>query len=89
MGSAHRRMCGVARPNARALAHILFDWEVACERPLFADTARTYAAVLGKQGLAVYRALADTMHAALCEHHRTALEYRRVERIRATLAQRA
>jgi hypothetical protein len=56
---------------------------------LFADAARTYAAVLGKQGLAVYRALADTMHAALCEHHRTALEYRRVERIRATLAQRA
>jgi hypothetical protein len=56
---------------------------------LFTDAARTYRDVLGPRGLAVYRALADTMHAALCEHHRTALEYRRVEHIRATLAQRA
>ena len=85
LAALHHQACVVARPNAQALAHALFDWEVACERPLFADAARTYAAVLGTRGLVVYRELAATMYAALREHHTTSLEYRRVEHIRATL----
>ena len=56
----HLAACKKARPDPDALAHRLFDWECnAGDLDVFSGAAHTYAKVLGKTGLAVYRQLAE------------------------------
>lgn len=55
----HLKACRKARPDAKALAERLFQWELNGEWDVFCGAARTYAKVLGKRGLAHYRELAE------------------------------
>lgn len=55
----HLRACLKARPDAVALARRLFARETASEYDVFSDAAQTHAEVLGKEGLAEYRRLAQ------------------------------
>lgn len=51
--------CKRAKPDPEALAQRLFAWEMHTSWDTFFGAAATYAAVLGKPGLAMYRKLAE------------------------------
>jgi len=55
----HLRACTIARPEPRALARRLFEWERMLELDIFYGAAERYAKVLGKEGLEEYRKLAE------------------------------
>jgi uncharacterized Zn finger protein len=55
----HHRACKKAKPDPEALARRLFEWELRTDYDTFYGAAETYAGVLGKKGLAVYRLLAE------------------------------
>ena len=55
----HHRACLDARPEPRALARRLFEWEMKSDWEIFHGTAETYADVFGAEGLAEYRRLAE------------------------------
>ncbi len=55
----HHKACKKARPDPEALAKRLFEWELRTGYDTFYGAAATYADVLGKKGLAVYRKLAE------------------------------
>ena len=55
----HRAACKKAKPDPGTLAKRLFDWELRTEWDTFFGAAEKYARVLGKEGLAVYRKLAE------------------------------
>jgi uncharacterized Zn finger protein len=55
----HHRACLDARPEPRALARRLFEWEMKSDWEIFYGTAETYADVFGAEGLAEYRQLAE------------------------------
>ncbi len=55
----HHRACKKARPDRKHLARRLFDWELRSDCDIFSGAAETYADVLGKEGLAEYRRLAE------------------------------
>ncbi len=56
----HHRACLDARPEPRALAGRLFEWEIKSDWEIFYGTAETYADVFGAEGLAEYRRLAES-----------------------------
>jgi len=56
----HHRACLDARPEPRALARRLFEWEMKSDWEIFYGTAETYADVFGAEGLAEYRRLAES-----------------------------
>jgi uncharacterized Zn finger protein len=56
----HHRACVDARPEPRALARRLFEWEIKSDWEIFYGTAETYADVFGAEGLAEYRRLAES-----------------------------
>jgi uncharacterized Zn finger protein len=55
----HHEACVLASPDPVALAEKLFRWETCSDWEVFLDAADTYAAVLGKAGLARYRELVE------------------------------
>ena len=55
----HHKACKKAKPESEALARRLFEWELRTDYDTFYGAAETYAGVLGKKGLAVYRMLAE------------------------------
>lgn len=55
----HRAACELARPDATELAERLFTWELRGEHDIFESAVARYADVLGPDGVARYRALAD------------------------------
>src|SRR5712692_2524526 len=55
----HRAACNKAKPDPGTLAKRLFEWELRTEWDTFFDAEAKYARVLGKEGLAVYRKLAE------------------------------
>ncbi len=55
----HLRACRKARPDPEVLARRLFAWELGGEWDVFHGAAQTYAKILGRRGLAVYRQLAE------------------------------
>ncbi len=55
----HHKACKKARPDPEALAKRLFEWELGTDYDVFHGAAATYAGVLGKKGLTVYRKLAE------------------------------
>jgi uncharacterized Zn finger protein len=56
----HFAACRKAKPDPKALAKRLFQWELNGEWDTFYGAAETYAKVLGKRGRAYYRELAET-----------------------------
>jgi len=56
----HHRACLEVRPEPRALARRLFEWELNSDWEIFYGTAETYADVFGPEGLAEYRRLAES-----------------------------
>lgn len=59
----HHEACATARPDPEPLAQKLFEWELYSEWETFYGAAETYADVLGDEGLAVYRRLAEEVWA--------------------------
>lgn len=59
----HHNACIKAKPEPKALAKRLFDWEMATDWDTFHNAAQIYADVLGKEGLAEYRKLAEALWA--------------------------
>src|SRR5262249_43599487 len=55
----HHRACKKAKPEPEALARRLFEWELRTHYDTFYGASETYADVLGRKGLAVYRTLAE------------------------------
>jgi uncharacterized Zn finger protein len=55
----HLAACKQAKPDPEALAKRLFAWELRTPWDTFFGAAATYAGVLGKPGLAMYRKLAE------------------------------
>jgi uncharacterized Zn finger protein len=55
----HLKACKKARPDPEELAKRLFAWEMRGDWDTFHGSAQTYGGVLGKQGLAVFRKLAE------------------------------
>src|SRR3712207_4273554 len=55
----HHAACKEGRPDPRALARRLFEWELRGHYDTFFEAANTYADVLGEEGLAEYRRLAE------------------------------
>lgn len=55
----HLEACRIGKPDARALAKFLFEWELDSRWEVFLGAAGRYAGVLGKSGLAEYRKLAE------------------------------
>lgn len=55
----HHSACRKARPGPEELAERLFAWELQTDWDTFYGAARTYADVLGRKGLAVYRERAE------------------------------
>jgi len=55
----HLTACRVARPDTLALAQRLFTWELRGDYDVFHGAAARYADVLGQEGLAEYRRLAE------------------------------
>lgn len=55
----HHRACVAARPDPEVLATRLFEWELHSDWETFYGAPLTYADVLGEQGLAVFRSLAE------------------------------
>jgi uncharacterized Zn finger protein len=101
MGTIRNRLCGLhreaclqARPDPVVLAERLFEWELHSEWDTFFDAAQTYADVLGDEGLAVYRRLAEEVWAgmrALAPGEREDYSTRRfrISHIMESLAQRS
>ena len=63
LSDLHLRACRKARPDPEALATRLFEWEVHSDWETFYGAPLTYARVLGKRGLAVFRKLAEEVWA--------------------------
>jgi uncharacterized Zn finger protein len=63
----HLKACRKAKPDPEKLAGRLFEWELRTDGETFAGAAETYARVLGKKGLAVYRRLAEAQWARVPE----------------------
>ncbi|HMG74327.1 MAG TPA: hypothetical protein VK582_12565 [Pyrinomonadaceae bacterium] len=59
----HHRACKQASEDPKTLAKRLFDWEMKSDWDIFSGTAEMYADVLGSQGLAEYRRLAEAVWA--------------------------
>ncbi|MGC2165448.1 MAG: DUF6880 family protein [Gallionella sp.] len=59
LGELHHQACLAARPDPAALAERLFNFEMTAEFDAFHDSLRRYARVLGKQGTARYKLLAE------------------------------
>jgi len=57
----HHAACQKARPDGETLARCLFQWEIEGAWDTFYGAAETYADVLGDEGLAVYRELAQRL----------------------------
>jgi uncharacterized Zn finger protein len=55
----HHKACKKTKPDPEALAKRLFQWELRTDYDTFHGAAETYADVLGKKGLTVYRTLAE------------------------------
>ena len=55
----HLNACRKAKPDPEKLAERLFEKELNSEWEAFYGAAKTYAPVLGKKGLAIYRSLAE------------------------------
>lgn len=55
----HLKACKKAKPDPESLAGRLFAWELRTDYDTFYGAAETYAGVLGEEGLAVYRQLAE------------------------------
>jgi uncharacterized Zn finger protein len=55
----HHKACKKAKPEPETLARRLFEWELRTGYDTFYGASETYADVLGKKGLAVYRTLAE------------------------------
>ncbi|PLS84040.1 MAG: hypothetical protein CYG60_20035 [Actinobacteria bacterium] len=55
----HHAACKEAKVDPRALARRLFEWELDGHHDTFFEAANTYADVLGEEGLAEYRRLAE------------------------------
>jgi hypothetical protein len=55
----HHQACRKAKPDPELLARRLFAWELGTEWDSFFDAANIYSKVLGKNGLALYRQLAN------------------------------
>jgi len=55
----HHEACKKAKPEPEALARRLFEWELRTDWDTFHGAAQTYARILGEEGLAVYRKLAE------------------------------
>ena len=55
----HLEACTKARPDPEELAQRLFEWELRTDWDTFYGAAERYAGVLGKEGLALYRGLAE------------------------------
>jgi uncharacterized Zn finger protein len=56
----HHCACVQSRPDPRALARRLFEWEIKSGWDIFYGAAETYADVFGAEGLAEYRRLAES-----------------------------
>lgn len=65
LGDLHLQACMLARPDAEALAHDLFQLETTLPFGVSSFSAKTYRDVLGKTGLLTYRALAQARWDAL------------------------
>lgn len=61
----HLAACTVAQPDPQTLAERLFAWEFNGEWDTFRGGAHTYARVIGEQGLARYRELAEAEWAGI------------------------
>ncbi len=61
----HLAACRVAKPNPEELAQRLFAWEINDHWDVFYNAAETYAELLGVDGLATYRRLAEAEWAKL------------------------
>src|SRR5690606_32058727 len=61
----HLQACRVAEPEPRDLARRLFEWELHTGFDTFFNAAATYADILGTEGLATYRHLAEVEWAKL------------------------
>lgn len=59
LGELHHKACLAARPDPVALGERLFDYEMTAEFDAFHDSLRRYAKVLGKEGAARYKQLAE------------------------------
>lgn len=55
----HLEACRAAGPDREALAQRLFEWELTSGWGVFSGAVETYGDVLGEEGLAVYRRLAE------------------------------
>lgn len=55
----HHSACKKAKPDPESLAERLFEWELRTPWDTFFGAVERYAEVLGKKGLAAYRALAE------------------------------
>lgn len=55
----HHAACKEAKVDPRALARRLFEWEMGGHYDTFFEAANTYSDVLGEEGLAEYRRLAE------------------------------
>jgi hypothetical protein len=55
----HLQACLQTRPDPKELAQRLFQWELGSEWGVFSGAAETYTDILGDQGLAQYRKLAE------------------------------
>ncbi len=60
MHELHLAACAKARPDPEALAHTLFEREMESEWDVFSGAVLRYHKLLGAQGLATYRALAES-----------------------------
>lgn len=61
----HHDACVKAKPDPKELARNLFEWELTTAWDTFYHAVETYADVLGEEGLAVYRKLAEAEWAKL------------------------
>ncbi|MEW6747598.1 MAG: DUF6880 family protein [Planctomycetota bacterium] len=91
----HLAACKKAKPDPEELAKRLYEWELGSDWSVFEDAAATYAGVLGKKGLVVYRKLAEAewasvpvLEAGQRDPERCHERYR-ITRIMETLAKRA
>jgi uncharacterized Zn finger protein len=80
----HLRVCAAVRPDPVALAQRLFRRELESITDAFSDSAGIYGDVLGRDGLAEYRRLAEAAWAQLpsrrADDRRTSQEYEHVSR---------
>jgi uncharacterized Zn finger protein len=63
LGEIHHDACLAARPDPEKLARRLFRWELEEPSDVFYRAAEKYADVLGEEGLAAYRRLAEDLWA--------------------------